>query len=174
VVGDGATTIRPVHVPHDAEGAVGYRIEHDGVRLGYATDLGRVPEALLEAFDGVDALALESNYDPALQTASARPEFLKRRIMGGAGHLSNEQCLDAALAIDRRRPVQCLALLHLSRQCNCPRLVRSLYAERAPELLPRLLIADQHEPSPMVRVVGRAGDRRGSARDACPTHLFNS
>jgi len=145
-------SIRGLLLAHDDLGSVGYDIEHDGARLALATDLGRVTGPLLELFDGADALALESNYDPGLQRASGRPAFVQQRITGGLGHLSNDQALEAALRIDRRGGLQQLALLHLSRQCNCPDLVRGLWAERAPHLAGRLTITAQDEPSAMLHV----------------------
>lgn len=160
--GDGAPTrarldadidVTALPLPHDDGWTSGWVIEHRGVRLGYATDLGVAPPTLLELFVQLDAVLLESNYDPVLQLASRRPEFLKRRIMGGRGHLSNEQALEALLAISARcGSLQHIALLHLSRQCNDPALIRRLWRERAPHLADRLLLTSQHVASPMVRV----------------------
>jgi phosphoribosyl 1,2-cyclic phosphodiesterase len=112
---------------HDQLGSVAYRFEFAscGSRLGFATDLGRVTGALIEHLRGVDVLAIESNYCPRLQEASGRPWFLKRRITGGGGHLSNEQALDAVEAIGPRTHV---VLLHLSKECNDPALVASMHA----------------------------------------------
>ena len=150
---DGGAAIEPLLFAHDALGAVGFVIEHGGVRLGHATDLGRVPELLLERFVNLHALSIESNYDRDMQLSSNRPAFLKRRIMGGAGHLSNEQALRAVTHIAGTSSLQHVAPLHLSEQCNDPRIVKKLYAERAPELLDRLTISSQREPTPQLRVV---------------------
>ncbi len=125
---------------HDEEGSSALRFRFPHASIGFATDLGAVPDSILEAFEGVDLLAIESNHCPRLQQASPRPAFLKRRIMGGSGHLSNEQAIAAIDAIARRSRLQHVVLLHLSRQCNCPNLVRSLFAERLPRLLPKLAI----------------------------------
>ncbi|MHC5002712.1 MAG: MBL fold metallo-hydrolase [Planctomycetota bacterium] len=144
-----------VLLAHDQLGTVGYRIEAAGRSLGFATDLGRVPSALLRHFDGVGVLALESNYDRRMQIESQRPEFLRRRIMGGAGHLSNEQALDAIMRIDRSCPLAGVILLHVSRECNDPRVIRRLYSERAPHLLRQLTISEQHRPTPLLHVAAR-------------------
>ena len=151
----GSTRVTAVSLPHDELGATAYVLEHEGTRLGLATDLGHVPPGLVDAFAELDALAFESNYDTSMQLASQRPEFLKRRIMGGRGHLSNEQALEAIVEIDRRGRLQHVALLHLSRQCNDPALVRRLYAERAPHVLPRLVLSRQDVPTAVLRVAGR-------------------
>jgi phosphoribosyl 1,2-cyclic phosphodiesterase len=121
--------IVPLLASHDELGVAGFRMEvsREGWlgSLGFATDLGRVPQAFLDALRGVDVLAIESNYCPRMQMASARPWHVKQRIMGGHGHLSNEQALEAIHTIAPREHV---VLLHLSRQCNDPGLVASMHA----------------------------------------------
>ncbi len=151
------TRIEVSPLPHDDLATAGFLICHGGIRLGFATDLGRVPPPLIEAFTDLDALAIESNYDRAMQQASNRPAFLKRRIMGGLGHLSNGQALEAVLAMTGRGSLQQLVLLHLSRQCNDPQLVKRLYATEAPHLLGCLTISNQFAPTPMLHVTGIEG-----------------
>src|SRR5262249_27338026 len=117
---------------------------------------GQVPAHLLDQFCDLDVLALESNYDRELELSSARPWFLKRRIMGGRGHLSNEQAMNAIREIlDRcerrkRRLPEHIVLLHRSRECNCPRLLRKLFA-RDVRLRERLTLAEQYERSEWLR-----------------------
>jgi phosphoribosyl 1,2-cyclic phosphodiesterase len=153
--------VDPVLAAHDDLGVVAFRFELPGSAaspatgpaapagaprtLGYATDLGRVPGQLIELFRGVDVLAIESNYCPLMQAASDRPDFLKRRIMDGGGHLSNEQCAEAVAQI---APRQNVVLLHLSRQCNTPCRARS-YHEGAPY---ELAVSDWAEPIPAITI----------------------
>lgn len=150
---DPPARVQPVHLDHDRAGTIGYLIHHHTHRLGYATDLGRVPDALLDAFTDVDMLAIESNYDRDMQQASDRPAMLKRRITGGRGHLSNEQAMAAVRAIVERsiRPPRHVVLLHLSRQCNRPDLVRRLYADD-PAVADRLCVTRQHARTDWLRL----------------------
>ena len=148
----GAAQILSIPLAHDELGTVGFVLEHDGHRLGFATDLGKVPEILLECFDNLHALAIESNYDRHMQMTSSRPAHLKRRIMGGRGHLSNDQSLEAVLEIADQSSLSQIALLHLSRQCNCPTLVTKLYASRAAHLLGELTVTNQYTATPMLQV----------------------
>ncbi len=111
-----------------------------------------MPPALTERFTGLDALAIESNYDPDLERSSPRPAFLKQRIMGGGGHLSNEESLNAVLAIDAQSQLAHVVPLHLSQECNDPRIVERLYARCAAHLLGRLTISSQHRPTPLLAV----------------------
>ena len=149
--GDGLTA-EPINLSHDESGCSAYRFEFEGHRLGFATDLGHVPDALLEFFTDLDMLAFESNYDRSMQLESDRPEFLKERIMGGSGHLSNEQSLHAILHMERTSSLRHIMLLHLSQQCNDRERICELYTACAPHLLDRLVITRQHVTSAMVEI----------------------
>lgn len=142
----GGLRIAPCETPHDDGSTVAFRIETDAGTLGFATDLGRVSRTLIDFLRGSHILAFESNYDPTMQEASSRPQFLKDRIMGGRGHLSNAECVEAVREISWPQVPERVVLLHLSRDCNCPRLVRSLWEREAPDLAARLEIARPFEP----------------------------
>ena len=134
---------------HDGLGVAAFRFrigEGAGApELGYATDLGRATDALVGAMAGVGLLAIESNYCPRLQRLSDRPAFLKQRITGGAGHLSNAESAEAA---GRIGPGGGVVLLHLSRQCNTPALALAAHgASRTP-----VTVTDQHTPTGWLRV----------------------
>jgi phosphoribosyl 1,2-cyclic phosphodiesterase len=147
-----------IDLAHDVDGSQGFVFEGFGYRAGFATDLGHVPGHLVERFEGVNLLALESNYDPEMQRASGRPWFLKQRIMGGRGHLSNEQALSAVRAVlDRaRRLPDHIVLLHRSRECNCPKLVRALF-QRDARIAPRLTLAEQDRRTEWLGTEGAVG-----------------
>jgi phosphoribosyl 1,2-cyclic phosphodiesterase len=131
---------------HDEEGTASFRFALPGGRsLGFATDIGRVTDPLVDLFRGIDVLAIESNYCPRLQAESDRPEFLKRRIMGGAGHLSNHEAADA---VKRIGPKKHVVFLHLSRQCNKPDLVAEMHAGAGYGIT----IADPDRPSHWVLI----------------------
>lgn len=176
--------VRSMLLAHDDEGVVGFRISHTcsmtqpsssdaalkPTTLGFATDLGRVTDQLIDFLLGVDVLAIESNYDREMQLASNRPLMLKRRIMGGRGHLSNDESLDAVKAIRAHRELGGITLLHLSQQCNDPRLVQRLYESTAPELIERLTITTQDAPAGWRRIVAR--DRAAAATPGVQLRMF--
>jgi phosphoribosyl 1,2-cyclic phosphodiesterase len=146
---DGAIRIGAVLGSHDELGVASFRVELTSsvgsAALGFATDVGRMRYELIEHLRGVEVLAIESNYCPQMQAASARPWFLKRRIMGGSGHLSNQEALEAVRLIEPREHV---ILLHLSRECNHPDLVASLH-DGAPY---RCTISNQFHPTQWVHI----------------------
>jgi phosphoribosyl 1,2-cyclic phosphodiesterase len=147
-----------IPLAHDQMGSHGFLVEGFGVRVGYATDLGRVPQRLVDRFCELDMLAIESNYDHEMQVNSPRPWYLKNRIMGGSGHLSNAQALQAIrMILDRceargtRMPAH-IVLLHRSRECNCPDLLRRLFCQD-PRIQKRLTLAEQFTRTEWLRPV---------------------
>jgi phosphoribosyl 1,2-cyclic phosphodiesterase len=141
-------SFEPVSFSHDRDGSHGFVVHNGSASLGYATDLGHVPHGLVERFVGVDVLCIESNYDHQMQLSSSRPAYLKDRIMGGSGHLSNEQAfalvcriLDQRAGLGHRLPGR-IVLLHRSRECNCPKLLREHFSRDA-RIAPRLVLAEQ-------------------------------
>ena len=80
---------------------------------------------------------------------------MKRR----SKELPKQQVIDAVRAIAWPREPEHIVLLHLSRECNCPDLVRGLWRNALPALEPRLTIARPFEPIAPIRL-GRAGPSR--------------
>ncbi len=115
----GDVQIHTIRTPHDAADGVIFVVEHDGKRLGIFTDLGHVFRGLEELLASVDAAYLESNYDVAMLLDGPYPYYLKRRITGAHGHLSND---DAAKLVCRtaQRRHRWIALSHLSGENNHP------------------------------------------------------
>jgi hypothetical protein len=70
------------------------------------------------------------------------PIYLKNRIRGGKGHLSNRQALDI---FTRHRPsfMSHLLLAHLSENNNCPRLVKELFTAHAGDI--NVVVASRYE-----------------------------
>lgn len=141
--------VHAVRLAHDRQGTSGFVVASEVGRVGYATDLGHVPDELIERFAGVEVLAIESNYDPPMQLRSPRPIFLKRRIMGPAGHLSNQQSFEAVRRIVDRSPPGAprhVVLLHRSQQCNDPEIVRGVFAVDG-RIAPRVTLTHQRRAS---------------------------
>jgi phosphoribosyl 1,2-cyclic phosphodiesterase len=144
--------VEALRFAHDALGTIGFIFDTGKVRFGFATDLGRVPQQLLDRFVNLDGIAFESNYDIVMQETSNRPESLKSRIMDGEGHLSNEQSLAAICHIASESSLQHIVLLHLSRQCNSPGLIRDLYRENVAHLHELVTITSQERCSRMLSI----------------------
>jgi phosphoribosyl 1,2-cyclic phosphodiesterase len=116
----GQLDVKPFAVPHDCREPLGFRFEGGSGQAAVATDLGWVPHNVARQFRDLDLLVLEANYDPHLLETGAYPSFLKRRVSGTYGHLSNAAAAQAiALCGDRAPGVVWLA--HLSEQNNSPK-----------------------------------------------------
>ena len=117
----GRVTVETIPTPHDSEDGVVFVVDDGMRRLGVLTDLGHVFTELPDVLRTLDAVLLESNYDPQLLASGPYPEFLKQRIRGPGGHLSNEE---AAGLLDHafRGRLRWACLAHLSEQNNEPKL----------------------------------------------------
>jgi phosphoribosyl 1,2-cyclic phosphodiesterase len=161
--------VEPLLVSHDALGTVAFRFRTDAGDLGFVTDCGRITPPLIEHVTGVEVLAIESNYDPEMQVSSGRPRFLVDRIMGGSGHLSNQQAREAVRKI---QPRQRVVLLHLSRQCNDPGCITPLYEDEGSPQPADLVITSQLEPAPWVHL--REGSSAPITPGLIPANLYTS
>ena len=86
----GDLTIRPFRVDHDAANPVAYRIKQGRKSVAVATDMGHYDQYIIDNLQNLDALLLESNHDVRMLETGPYPYYLKRRILGDHGHLSNE------------------------------------------------------------------------------------
>ena len=109
--------VNPFTIPHDAAQPVGYRLECGEHSVGIATDLGKYNEYIIENLQNLDALLLEANHDIRMRQGGTYPYYLKQRIMGDRGHLSNENAgqLLCRLLHDNLKAV---FLGHLSKENN--------------------------------------------------------
>ena len=97
----GKVVVETIPTPHDAEDGVVFVVCDGKHRLGITTDLGHVFDGLGDVVASLDAVLLESNYDPQMLANCPRPEWVKKRIAGPAGHISNFEA--AELLWHRRR-----------------------------------------------------------------------
>ncbi len=117
----GDMTILPFSIDHDAANPVAYRISQGRKQVAVATDMGHFDQHIIDHLQGLDALLLESNHDLRMLETGPYPYYLKRRIMGDHGHLSNETAgrLLNFILHDRLKAV---LLGHLSKENNYPEL----------------------------------------------------
>jgi phosphoribosyl 1,2-cyclic phosphodiesterase len=116
----GQMDVRPFAVPHDCREPLGFRFETGSGRAAITTDLGWVPHNVVKQFRDLDLLVLEANYDPHLLETGAYPQFLKRRVSGTYGHLSNAAAGEAIARCGDQAP-RAVWLAHLSEQNNSPK-----------------------------------------------------
>lgn len=86
----GNLKIRPFAISHDANEPTGFRIEKENKAVAIATDLGSYDEYTVENLKDLDAVLLEANHDIHMLEVGPYPYYLKQRVLGNQGHLSNE------------------------------------------------------------------------------------
>ena len=115
----GELQITPFTVPHDAREPLQLRCSDGARHVGVLTDLGHGTPHVLAHLAGCHALLLECNHDADLLAAGAYPPFLKQRVGGRFGHLSNFDAAQIAKSLDHTGLTHVIAA-HLSRQNNRP------------------------------------------------------
>jgi phosphoribosyl 1,2-cyclic phosphodiesterase len=115
---------------HDAAEPHSFIVCCNDVTVGVFTDIGGHCEHVINNFKLCNAAFLEANYDDEMLNNGRYPYFLKNRIRGGYGHLSNKQAL-ALFTTHKPAHMSHLFLSHLSKDNNCPDLVHQLFSSHA-------------------------------------------
>lgn len=153
---------------HDACDPFSFVVEYRQVKVGVFTDLGAPCKNLIKYFQQCHAAFLEANFDEVMLDKGNYPYFLKRRITGGQGHLSNKQALEL---FRQHRPafMSHLILSHLSKNNNCPHLVQKLFDEHAGGV--KMIVASRFEETAVYHIHTVASRRPGTAGITSPSQL---
>jgi phosphoribosyl 1,2-cyclic phosphodiesterase len=138
----GELHLMPFTVPHDAREPLQLRCSDGASTLGILTDLGHATEHVLSQLAACQALLLECNHDADMLASGAYPAFLKRRVGGAHGHLSNARAGEIARAL-RHPGLGTVVAAHLSQQNNRPALARAALAEALDRAADDIAVADQ-------------------------------
>lgn len=113
--------IKPFKVSHDANDPVAYRVECGDKSMAVATDLGVYDDYIVDNLKGCNSMVIEANHDVNLLQVGSYPYYLKQRILGDHGHLSNES---SGRLIDSLLHDKCenIFLGHLSKENNYDKL----------------------------------------------------
>lgn len=130
--------ITPFSISHDARDPLGYSFHSKDKKISVLTDTGVADEAIERNLKGSDFLMVESNHDPNMLKIGRYPQFLKQRVLGKLGHLSNEEAGNLIRNLDLNEDARVI-LGHLSMENNFPELayqtVHNVLAEAGMEKL---------------------------------------
>ncbi|MGZ3920001.1 MAG: MBL fold metallo-hydrolase [Bacteroidia bacterium] len=115
---------------HDAADPCSFLIKGDETTVGVFTDIGSCCDHVINNFKKCHAVFLEANYDREMLMEGNYPYYLKKRISGGEGHLSNAEALELFIK-HRSDKLSHILLSHLSKENNSPQLVQQLFSEQA-------------------------------------------
>ena len=114
----GCANIKSVKISHDAIDPVMYTFkDKNDNKISIFTDVGEITDTILENIKGSKLAVIEANYEENLLRLSRYPSYLKKRIMGKYGHLSNEEAGFLAKELVKNGTKKIL-LGHLSRENN--------------------------------------------------------
>ncbi len=117
----GEITVRTFRVSHDAAEPVGYTFLSEGKQISIVTDTGCMNEDIIAEIKEADILVLEANHDVDMLKLGRYPWFLKQRVLGEEGHLSNAAAGETILRLLSEREKERFVLLaHLSKENNFP------------------------------------------------------
>lgn len=152
----GDISVVPFKVSHDVP-CVGYTLKNGNSKISVVTDLGYLPSECMDIIKGSGMVVLESNYDEqTLLSNTHYPAWLKNRIQGTHGHMSNRWAANAVTELVRSN-VTNIMLAHLSEHNNTPELAlaESKNALERVGLVDRafISIAEQHNMSGLYEVI---------------------
>ncbi|HWT26323.1 MAG TPA: MBL fold metallo-hydrolase [Mobilitalea sp.] len=147
-------SVNPFSTSHDAANPVCYTMQSEGQKIGVATDLGKYDDYIVSKLNDSDILLVEANHDVNMLMVGKYPYYLKQRILGDRGHLSNETSADLISKLMNQK-LQYIFLAHLSKENNYEELA---YETVFSELVSRgcsftglnLSVAHRENPSQMV------------------------
>ncbi len=151
----GNLIVKPFPKRHDASDPYSFVLENDGVKVGVLTDIGSACNHVIDNFKQCHAVFLEANYDEQLLDNGHYPYYLKARLKSDKGHLSNTQALD--LFVNHKHESMSLVILsHLSKDNNCPMIVRELFSKHANDT--KVVVASRLQDTEIFHVTGSLTD----------------
>lgn len=134
---------------HDAIEPHSFTIKNEEVTIGVFTDIGSPCYHVIHHFKQCHAAFLEANYDETMLAKGRYPHYLKKRISGTHGHLSNTQALDL---FTRHKPsfMSHLLLSHLSKENNHPQLVEDLFTAHSGDT--RIVVASRYKETEVFEI----------------------
>jgi phosphoribosyl 1,2-cyclic phosphodiesterase len=113
------TVIHSLSKSHDAVDPSLFTFFYKNKKISIITDVGHACSNVKRSIEGAHVLFLETNYDDDMLDNGIYPFFLKRRIKGRMGHLSNT---NAGMLIQEHatKELQHVFLSHLSENNNTP------------------------------------------------------
>jgi phosphoribosyl 1,2-cyclic phosphodiesterase len=166
----GNLVVTPFPKRHDASDPFSFIVEGNGIKIGVLTDIGSACEHVIDNFKQCHAVFLEANYDEHLLEKGSYPYHLKSRIRSDKGHLSNRQALD--LFVNHKHELMShLILSHLSKDNNCPMLVKDIFTQHAQNT--QVFVASRLKETEIFHVTGNVlAEKRRTVFKGVQTSLF--
>ena len=123
--------VMAIPLSHDVK-CCGYVIFDNEESLVYVTDTGYINYKNINYISNADYYIFESNHNIPMLMESKRPFYIKSRILGDQGHLSNEIASDTLCEIIGEKTKQ-IYLAHISQEANTKEKAISTFYNTAKE-----------------------------------------
>lgn len=138
---------------HDAPDSCGFLLEENDATLVYVTDTGYLPKKYFKGLKNKRLYFIEANHDEEMLMNGPYPYYLKQRVIGDKGHLSNNltaRYLKELVGEETKNVV----LAHLSEHNNEEHLaIKTITCKlEETEFTPRILVARQNEETELIEV----------------------
>jgi phosphoribosyl 1,2-cyclic phosphodiesterase len=170
----GGLVVTAFRKSHDASDPHSFMVTGNEINIGIFTDIGYPGKELIRYFKQCHAAFLEANYCEDMLENGGYPRYLKKRISGRRGHLSNTQALEL---FNKHKPkhLSHLILSHLSENNNNPKLVEKLFNQQAGTT--KIIVASRYEETALYciersLIVARSGVARKSQHNQKQLSLF--
>ena len=120
----GDLRIEPFSISHDAADPVGFNFFSGQTKCSYATDIGFVSDSVKKRLENSDVMVFEANHDVDMLQTGAYPWYLKKRILGIQGHLSNADCGSTLARLAKKQHTD-VFLAHISKENNHPEVAKA-------------------------------------------------
>ena len=157
IIGDSfemeGVTIKLIPLSHDVVG-FGFLIESDNKSIVYMTDTGYINKKYYDMLTNKTIYLIEANHDVEMLMNGPYPYYLKQRVVGDYGHLSNEAC---AKFLKRciGKNTEYILLAHISENNNTKELAyKSIEKELVKIDFPKekIIVTDQYESGEAIEV----------------------
>lgn len=146
--------INIIKTSHDTSDSRSFIIESNNQKIVYLTDTGYINNRYFELLQNCDVYLFESNHDIEMLLHGPYPKWLKDRVMGPYGHLSNK---DSSIYLAKLigENTKKIILTHLSHKNNTPEKALETFKETFKEYeinFNNIAYAEQKEKSELVEL----------------------
>lgn len=146
--------IELIKTSHDTKDSRGFIITYDDKSVVYITDTGYLNQKFFNKLKDKNVYLFESNHDVEMLINGKYPKWLKDRVVGPYGHLSNK---DASVYLSKiiGKNTKKIVLMHLSKENNKPELALNTIYEVFDEYnidFNDIVCASQREKSEVIEI----------------------
>lgn len=141
--------VETIKLSHDTPECKGFIFNNNDTSLVYITDTGYINKKYFSKLTNRTSYIIESNHDVDMIMNGNRPHFIKMRIIGDYGHISNKDCLYYLKQFvgDNTKNI---VLAHISNDNNTPELALKNITDNIN--IENIIVAKQNERLEVIEI----------------------